>query len=169
MNTGIGFTRHAAFGWVVHRKVIPAGNSYSVNLTSDTDGLGLGNITVVTKGLITGVNRASGQAVMDRAPGYSNKDRVGLLAGTYDFTAQEPSEWWCINQKTNKGRTPNIDVFCASAGEVVQISFGTKLFLCQGSLSIGDVRHDAPQAFQVESQQAVFVADEQCYGFIFKD
>jgi hypothetical protein len=169
MSAATAFTRYSAFGWVVHHKEIPAGEPYVVNLTGDTDGPGLGNITVVTKGRITGVNRATGAAVIDRVPGYTNKDRTGLLAGIYDFTAQENSEWWCINQKTNKDRLPNVDIFSASMGQVVELPVGTKLLLCQGSLSVGDTQYDAPKAFQVSSQQTVFVAGEQCYGFIFKD
>lgn len=169
MSAGTAFTRHSAFGWVVHHKEIPAGESYVVNLTADTDGPGLGNITVVTKGHITGVDRSTGAPVADRTPGYTNKDRTGLIAGVYDFTAQEDSEWWCINQRTNKNRMPNVDIFSASMGQVVELPVGTKLLLCEGSLSVGDTQYDAPQAFEVTSQRTVFVAGEQSYGFIFKE
>lgn len=169
MSARITFTRHSAFGWVVHRKVIAANEPYSITLSADTDGPGLGNITVVTKGRITGVNRATGAAVIERVPGYTNKDRTGLLAGVYDFTAQEDSEWWCINQRINGGSLPDVDIFSASVGQVIELPAGTKLLLCQGSLSVGDTQYDAPQTFQVNSQQTVFVAGEQCYGFLFKD
>lgn len=169
MSTTAEFTRHIAFGWVVHHKVIAAGESYVVNLTTTTDHTGLGNITVVTKGLITGSSRATGAAVQDRVPGYTNRGRTEMLAGIYDFTAQQDSEWWCINQKTNKNRLPDVDIFSASVGQVVELPAGTKLMLCEGSLSVGDAQYDAPQAFQVGSQQTVFVAGEQCYGFIFKE
>ena len=169
MSADITFTRYSAFGWVVHRKVIATSGSYSVKLTADTDGPGLGNITLVTKGLITGVNRATGAAVLDRAPGYTNKDRTGLLAGMYDFTAQQPSEWWCINQRINKSRLPQVDVFSASAGQTVELPAGTKLLLCEGRLFVGETEYNAPQAFQVTSRQTVFVAGAQCYGFVFKD
>jgi hypothetical protein len=169
MTAGTAFTRYAAFGWVVHHKEIPSGEKYVVNLTRDTDGPGLGNITLVTKGRIAGVNRGTGVPIADRTPGYTNKDRTGLPAGIYDFTAQENSEWWCINQKTNRNRRPDVGIFAASMGQVVELPVGTKLLLCQGSLSVGDAQYDAPQAFQVSSQQTVFVAGEQCYGFIFKE
>lgn len=169
MSAGIAFTRYSVFGWVVHHKVIAANEVYSVTITADTDGSGLGNITLVTKGLITGVNRATAAPVLDRAAAYTNKDRTGLLAGTYDFTAQQPSEWWCINQRINGNRLPQVDIFSAAMGQILEFPAGTKLFLCEGSLSIGDVEYNAPKAFQVSSQQTVFVAGEQCYGFIFKD
>lgn len=169
MSVTVGFSRYKTFGWVVHRKVIAADESYSVTLTANTDGPGLGNITLVTKGRITGVNRATSEPVIDRVPGYTNKDRTGLLAGIYDFTAQENSEWWCINQKTNKDRLPDVEIFAASVGQVVELPVGTKLLLCQGSMSIGDAQYDAPQALVVSSHQTVLVAGEQCYGFIFKE
>lgn len=169
MTSTVGFTRHVAFGWIVHHKVISAGDSYVVNLTGDTDGSGLGNITLVTKGLITGVNRATGAALPDRVPGYSNKDRIGFRTGIYDFTVQQDAEWWCINQRTNKDILPKTDIFSASMGQVFELPVGTKLLLCEGSLSVGDAQYDAPQAFEVSSQQTVFVAGEQCYGFIFKE
>jgi hypothetical protein len=62
-----------------------------------------------------------------------------------------------------------VEIFSASAGQVVELPAGTKLLLCQGSLSVGDMQYDAPQAFQVTSQQTVFVAGAQCYGCIFKE
>lgn len=169
MSASIAFTRYSAFGWVVHHKKIAAGEPYAVNLMQDTDGAGLGNITLVTKGRITGVNRSTGASVPDRVPGYTNKDRTGLVAGVYDFTAQQDSEWWCINQKTNKNRLPTVDVFSAAVGQVVELPVGAKLLVCEGSLSVGDVQYDAPQTFQVASAQTVFVAGEQCYGFVFKE
>lgn len=171
MSTGveIGFTRYSVFDWVVHHKVIAANETYTVKLTADTDGRGLGNITLVTKGLITGVNRVTAASVPDRSPGYTNKDRTGLLAGTYDFTAQQTSEWWCINQRINGNRLPQVDIFSATTGQILELAAGTKLLLCEGSLSVGDVEYNAPQAFEVDSQQTVFVAGEQCYGFIFRE
>lgn len=169
MSAGIGFTRYSVFDWIVHHKVIAANDAYAVTLTADADGPGLGNITLVTKGLITGVNRATAAPVPDRAPGYTNKDRTGLRAGTYDFTAQQASEWWCINQRINGNRLPQVDIFSATMGQILELPAGTKLFLCEGSLSIGETQYDAPQAFQVDSEQTVFVVGEQCYGFLFKD
>jgi hypothetical protein len=169
MSTAIGFTRYSVFGWVVHHKKIPAGEMYTINLTSNTDGPGLGNITIITKGQITGVNRATGTPVPTRVPGYSNKYRTGLLAGTYDFTALESSEWWCINQKVNKNQMPDVDIFVAAQGQAVELPVGTKLLLCEGKMSVGDSQYGASKAFQVSSQQTMFVADEQCYGFIFKE
>lgn len=169
MSAGIAFTRYSAFGWVIHHKEIPSGGSYAVTLTGDTDGPGLGNITLVTKGHIAGVCRATGAEVIERLPGYTNKDRTGLLAGIYDFTAQENSEWWCINQKINRGQLPNVDIFSASIGQVIELPIGTKLMLCIGSLSVGGTQYNAPQAFQVTSTQTAFVAGAQCYGFIFKE
>jgi hypothetical protein len=169
MNLNIQFTRHTAFGYVVHCKKISSGYSYAATLTSDTDGPGLGNITLVTKGLITGVNRDSGESVVNRVPGYTNHGRTGMLAGIYDFTAQEDSEWWCINQRINKNRLPDVEIFTASTGEVIELTPGTKLLLCQGSMSTGDAEYTSPKALYVRNQQNTFVAGEQCYGFIFKE
>lgn len=169
MSTNIGFIRHSAFGWIIHQKIISTGDTYTVKLTSDTDGPNLGNITLVTKGYITGVNRATSESVVDRIPGYTNKDRVNLLAGTYDFIAKKDSEWWCINKRINKDKLPNVDIFLASTGQIIELPVNTKLLLCEGSLSVGHIQYDSPQAFEVSSQETVFVAGSQCYGFIFKE
>jgi hypothetical protein len=169
MNLNINFTRHAAFGYVVHCKKISAGYSYAATLTSDTDGPGLGNITLVTKGLITGVNRDSGASVVNRVPGYTNHGRTGMLAGIYDFTAQEDSEWWCINKKVNKNCLPDVEIFTASMGQVIELTPGTKLLLCQGRMSAEETEYSSSKAFYVRQQQTTFVAGEQCYGFIFKE
>lgn len=167
MSSGISFNRYSVFDWVIYHKVIPINNTYVVSLTADTDWTGLGNITLVTKGLITGVNRATNAPVVNRAPGYTNKDRTNLLAGVYDFTAQQDSEWWCISKQLNGNRLPQIEIFSASAGQTVQKPVGTKLFLCEGSLSIGGTVYNSPQAFNINSQQTELVVNTQSYGFIF--
>jgi hypothetical protein len=169
MSTQFNYERHKAFGWVVHRKALAAGERYSITVTADTAGAQIGNITLWTKGRIEGTDRSGQVQIAPRVPGYNNLNRGIAPAGSYDYVATEPSEWWCINYVANRNTLPSVEIFSAAAGEVKALPVGTKLLLCVGSVSFGETQHDAPAAFEISSQQATFVAGEQCYGFIFAE
>jgi hypothetical protein len=169
MNNQFTYDRHKAFGWVVHRKVLAEGESYSITVTEDTDGSRIGNITLWTKGRVEGVDRSGRVQIELRVPGYNNINRGLVPAGVYDYVAVEASEWWCINYTANRNRLPVVQVFSYAPGEVHPLPVGTKLLLCAGSVSFGETQYDAPAAFEVSSEQATFVAGEQCYGFIFEE
>lgn len=169
MKNQFSYERHNAFGWVVHRKLLAQGENYSVTVTEDTEGSRIGNITLWTKGRIEGTDRSGQVQVTPRVPGYSNLNRGLVLAGTYDYVATEPSEWWCINYIANRRRLPQVHIFSAASGEVYALPVGTKLLLCAGSVSFGETQYDAPAAFEVSSEQVTFVAGEYSYGFIFEE
>lgn len=166
MSAAFEFERHKAFGWVVHRKRLSAGETYSVTVTENMTGDKTGNITLWTKGRITGTDRSGAQQVPDRVPGMCSLSRTFAPAGTYDYVAAEDSEWWCFNYTANRNSLPNVEAFSISIGEVASFPVGTKLLLCEGSVSFGDTQYDAPAAFEISSEQATFVAGQQCYGFI---
>jgi hypothetical protein len=166
MRNQFNYDRHKAFGWVVHRKVLAAGERYTINVTDDTDGSQIGNITLWTKGRIDGVDRSGQVQILPRVPGYNNINRGPAPAGVYDYVAIEPSEWWCFNYTANRNSLPSVDAFSIAAGEVKVLPVGTKLLLCEGSVSFGEIQYDAPAAFEISSEQAAFVAGQQCYGFI---
>lgn len=169
MSAQFNYERHKAFGWVVHRKVLAAGERYTVVVAEDTNGDQTGNITLWTKGRIEGAERSTQAPTVPRLPGYNTINRGLRVAGTYDYAATEPSEWWCINYVFNRNRLPDVRVFSYAPGEVHSLPVGTKLLLCAGSVSFGETQYDAPAAFEVSSEQATFVAGEQCYGFIFEE
>jgi hypothetical protein len=169
MSNQFNYERHKAFGWVIHRKVLAAGERYSISVTEDTDGTQIGNITLWTAGRIEGIDRAGGVTIAPRVPGYTNLNRGAAPAGSYDYVAVEDSEWWCINHTANRNQLPKVQVFTAAVGELKNLPVGTKLLLCAGSVSFGETQYDAPAAFEISSEQATFVAGEQCYGFVFEE
>jgi hypothetical protein len=169
MSTFFDFTKHKVFGWVVHFKKLSAGQKYSVTVTEDIANGSTGNITLWTKGRIVGTDRNGVQAPPDRVPGMCSLSRTFAPAGTYDYVAAEDSEWWCINYTANRNQLPAVQVFTAAVGEVKNLPVGTKLFLCEGSVSFGETQYDAPAAFEISTEQATFVAGEQCYGFVFEE
>lgn len=169
MRADFNFERHKAFGWVVHRKVLAAGEKYSVTVTEDIPDGKTGNITLWTKGRITGSDRSGVQQPTDRVPGFCSLSRQFVPAGSYDYVAAEPSEWWCINHRANRNSLPDVKPFSVRIGEVKAFPAGAKILLCAGSVSFGGVQYDAPAAFEISSEQVTFVAGEDCHGFIFAE
>ena len=169
MNTQFRYIRHNVFGWIIHSKNLNAGESYLVNVTENTEASQLGNITLWTKGLIEGRNITGNVQVIPRTPGYSNINRGTAIAGTYEFTATEASEWWCINYIANKKQLPEVEILYIKKGDSNTYPAGKKIFLCSGSASVNNTLCEAPIALELTSGQQLLTALNTCYGFIFKE
>lgn len=167
MNHNIDFTRYKVFGWVVHQKHLASGARYIIELPEDLNSKTLGNITLFTKGRITGERRGGGAPVADRVAGVHNMDRDFIPSGVFDFVAQEDSEFWCFNHKVNKGSLPNVRPFFLRSGESTTLFMGTKLLLCAGEFSVGTCTFSTASAVDVVSDDLTVTANEDCHGFIF--
>lgn len=167
MNFNIDFVRHKVFGWVVHHKRISAGSGYTITLTENASSETLGNITLFTKGRITGERRGGGAPVADRVAGVHNMNRDFIPEGTFDFVAQEDSEFWCFNHGVNKGSLPNVRLFLLKENESAELFVGTKLLLCNGAMSAGAQTFGSGSALDVVTEDLTVTASEDCHGFIF--
>lgn len=160
------FIRHKVFGWAVHQKVFAQGEQYTSRLERDTDPKDSENITFWTKGRIAGVNTATGEATPDRAAGMFSFDLPVYPAGTYLMTAQEPSEWWCVNYMANVKALPTLRPLVVTPGDSVTLPEGTRLFVCEGTLSLdGETFGKATAAYTTRVVQAS--ATEPTYALIF--
>lgn len=162
------FEKVRAFGWVVHRKTLLTGQTYTAVVPDDMRPADSENITLWTRGLIAG-RREDGYTTPVREPGSFSLERGVMPAGTYVFTCMEDSEWWCVNWRANRGRLPSLLPFRLAAGAERALPTGTLLLVCSGSLltaagSLG-------QGAEVEVASAVAVVragSEPVYGLIFE-
>jgi hypothetical protein len=94
-------------------------------------------------------------------------DRDFIPAGTFDFVAQEDSEFWCFSHKVNKDSLPNVRPFFLRANESTDLFVGTKLLLCNGTLNAGTQTFGPGSALDVSTEDLNATANEDCHGFIF--
>ena len=160
--------RTTVFGWVVHRKLMAAGETYQARVLEDIATKDSENIALWTKGLITGV-REDGFKPMPRAPGHFNLDRDIMLAGLYTFTAKEDSEWWCVNWRLNRGDLPGIVPLRLSAGQRVALLPGTLLLVCSGVLQtrLGDLGQGVEVTVNDQVEEVSASSAGPVYGMIF--
>lgn len=108
-----------AFGWKLVKMALPQGHSYGLIVGADRDRSSVGTVTLFTKGRITGVNTSTGEALDERVPGVLSTSLGPLKAGKRVLTAEEDSEWWCLDSRVNSAALPGIALVHATAGQRV--------------------------------------------------
>ncbi len=161
------FDRMKAFGWIIHRKQLSAGESYTVTVDEDMLPSESENITLWTRGLITG-KRQDGYEPAARAAGRFSLDSGALLAGEFVFTCIEDAEWFCINYRANRNSLPTVTAFRLATGESTSLPAGTLLLVCTGALNTAGGVINAGEELQTTSTASV-TATTQVYGLIFAE
>ncbi|MDO9100513.1 MAG: hypothetical protein Q7V53_07255 [Caldisericota bacterium] len=161
------FERLKVFGWIVHRKELFAGETYTVTVADDTLPEESENITFWTKGLVLG-KRQDGYEPAARVAGCFSLDFANMSAGTFTFTCIEDSEWFCVNSRANRNALPTLTPVRLPAGDVLDLPAGTLLFVCTGTLrtAAGDVV--AGDELELLNPAQV-TAVEDVYGLIFAE
>jgi hypothetical protein len=163
---------YPAFGYYVVRNKIAAGEV----ITDDVFVDGLVDITVpfnicwfYTKGLVHNVNVSTG-AVSVRTPGFCNavtKETAGVWRA--DFL--EESVVFCVPpQQPNPSVPPLVDLLVPlvlPAGQSTTIQQGTKLYVCQGLLTVGDKTVPSLRQLEFKNGSRTVTAVEDCFCLIF--
>lgn len=145
---------------------LAAGRSYKVNNPITIDVQNLSAQTLFVKGRITGVD-ANGNSTPERIPGFYLRDVVSEVpAGFHVYTTQEDSEWWCIDAKLNRAQLPTTQIFRLSNSQSTDLPVGTRLILCEGTLSVGGSTIAAPTAAFISSAPKNVTAVGDCYGYL---
>lgn len=125
--------RHHAFGWVVHRHLMPVGSKMKFILTKPVERAAAPNIALYVAG--RGEVVLDGQTPRpDRVPGLFTKESVAQPTGETVVTAVEPLEFWCFNWHANRGALPEVAALRLADGEAAELSAGQRVLLCKGAL-----------------------------------
>lgn len=164
-----GFKIHRVFGTIVHQKNIGAGETFDFSIEKSVLSEQYENKTLFTKGRITGTREDGSPLPVERVPGTHTMTLGVVPSGNFTFTAQEDSEWWCINGPANRlnQRAAQAKIFSLKAGASKTLEVGTKLLVCVGELQIDDTVFGAEKAIELTSNSKTAVALSDCYGFLF--
>ena len=162
----IAITKYKFFGWIVCQLKLAANNSFKVSNAAEIPVEQLDTQTLYTKGRITGVD-VNGNTTPERIPGFYLRDAVSMVpAGEHVYTTQEDSEWWCIDAKLNHAQLPTTQIFRLNNGQSTDLPVGTRVILCEGTLSVGGGTIDAPTAAFINSAPKNVTAVGDCYGYL---
>lgn len=117
MNGATQITPIDTFGWRLHRVQAVAGVWYDMVVARPSSISACGVYSFYAKGLLHGTNLTTGKRVPDRVPGLLSCTLPDIDAGIYRYTAQEPSEWWCIDRRFNGGQLPPLQALDLAAGQ----------------------------------------------------
>lgn len=169
------FDRIKAFGWLIHRKRLAAGECFDVEIPAAYPIEMAANISLWTRGYVTGVDKATGLPCGDRRPGHSVLERDVVPAGSFRFTAQEPSEFWCMSHRANAlhmrhigtSRLPRLAIVSVAAGGTIEMPRGARLLICVGRIRTADGAELAgPLAVALNNRVEVL---SDLHGLHFKD
>jgi hypothetical protein len=103
-----------------------------------------------------------------RNPGHCNLVTPETI-GTFKHEIVEDSVIFCMSGRLNfeKLPFPALQYFSLAGGSKVELSPDTKLFLADGSITVGGQTFTGPKQIKVGDTTKEFTANTQCYGYIF--
>lgn len=132
--------------------------------TADEDFL---TVWLQTSGKATHIN-ASGE-IQVRLAGDSTLSKP-LMPGKNRLTFDEPTSTFCLSPSANPGRTPPVPPLqhlALASGASELMKKGTRLFLADGTLRIGNTDITGPRQIAVNSGDKAIVAISPCLGLLF--
>jgi len=90
-----------------------------------------------------------------------------FIPGTFEHTAAEESHVFCYDARLNEGKTPPIGTFILLSGQEQILPKNTKLFLCSGTLTIGEKTLLEPAQISISTADTTVYAETDCYGLFF--
>lgn len=85
--------------------------------------------------------------------------------GSFDVVGE--TVLWCISDDLNNDYIPEVEKWFLASGQTVNLPVGTKLFMCQGNLSIDGSTKSNPTQIHIKTSETAVTANEDCYGFSF--
>ena len=151
----------AAFGYVLIANYYTKGEQFDVVSTQGSKTFLFG-----TKGDITVTDKLTGRVIETRRAGWTNN---GINENQeYTNLVNEDAECWCYDPKLNKDFLPKITPITIKRGDQLSIPNLTKLFLCEGTLSIQDREFVGPYQLHIKTGDKVLYAVTDVYGLTFE-
>ena len=126
-------TTHEAFGWKVHRHVLPVGGALVVVSSRSIERDAAPNLALYVRGRGVVTNSVGGQ-FDDRVPGLFTGERPDHPEGTTRITAAEELEFWCFNWHANRRALPDATPIRAPHGGPWRATAGQRVLVCAGAI-----------------------------------
>lgn len=153
--------RHSAFGWIVHRHVLPVGAAMVVVASSGVERARAPNRALYVRGLAS-VTLDDGTSFPNRVPGLFTAERPDHPAGIVTVRAIDETEFWCFNWHANRGALPGLTPLRYPDGGVFSGQEGDRVLVCSGGLG----RHAPGDSFRVGGDE--LVAEPGTYALLME-
>lgn len=160
--------RFTAFGWVVHRVSVNAGEVFDLENMRSTNTNRLSAQTIYTVGRITGhyIENPSVPAI-ERVPGFATDLLPNPLPKLHlKMQAQEDSVWWCISLPTNPS-LPGVSYIRLQAGQSQSLPAGSLTFVCHGSANANGQAITGPVSVRAQNEVLLTAGNSPVYAMVF--
>jgi len=160
--------RFAAFGWIVHRVSVSAGEVFDLKNMRSTNTKRLSAQTMYTVGRITGhyVENPSVPAI-ERVPGFATDLLPNPLPKLHlKMQAQEDSVWWCISLPTNPS-LPGVSYVRLQAGQSQSLPAGPLVFVFHGEATVNSRAITGPTPVRAQNDVLLTAGDGPVYAMVF--
>lgn len=148
-----------AFGWLVHRHVMPVGTKVITTSSKVIERAKAPNITLTVRGrgIVTGED---GTAYPDRLPGLFSPERTDIPKGVVTTLANTELEFWCFNWTANRGALPEVQPLRVTENQEITLPEGQKVLVCLGKLG----EYSPTESFVANGEATQVLAPT--YGFL---
>lgn len=175
---------YPAFGYLIARQFVKAGEIIEDEMLSNNifvvhdatpgakgkiSSIGHGYVWFLCSGLHSYRNVNTGEIDLHE-PGWCNLVKP-MSTGTFEFESITDSEFVCFAPTLNKDRNPKIpdlEFVDMQEGESRLLPIGTKLYVLEGELFIGDKTIPSMRQVNVKNHSVEAIATRKTYGYIFK-
>jgi hypothetical protein len=153
---------HAAFGYVLIENTYADGETWNAIINSD-----IKCTTFWVQGLFKNKHLSlSTEDIEDFQPGHFLRP-ADYVPGVFEHTSVGESKVFCFDQRLNNNTYVEIVPFVLKSGNQETLPNNAKLFLCAGSLSVGEKTISKPSQISVQSGDVLVSALTDCYGLVF--
>ncbi len=149
----------ACFGYVLIANYYDEGEVFEVRSTSDSK-----TALFFVKGHVVCYDKNTDEFIEEYFPGaYADSHRDGV----FKDVAVEASVCFCFDPKRHNDYVPPLDIVNLAQGEENTCSAGTRLFLCEGEISIDGQLLTGPCQVLLKGNKTI-IAQTDAYGLIIK-
>lgn len=154
-----------AFNWTIIKTVISDGEIVRVRVSRKVDTDGLPAITFFTSGVLHGeCDHPTHKPKPKYAGDLSTEMMWGLPPCLATFTAVGQAEFWCIHRAINGRQLPVAYRLVIPAGNNFYLDQHTRLFICRGEATIGDISVSEKDAIHLKSGSRLLVAKTDLFA-----
>lgn len=92
---------------------------------------------------------------------------LSLSYGTASYDIVGETHLWCVSDDNNNGILPDVEKWFLASGQTVNLPVGTKLFMCQGNLTINGIEKSRPTQIHAKNNEISVTANEDSFGMNF--
>lgn len=156
------FQTLTAFGWTLHRSVLPVGNKIVTKAATTVTRSSAASLILYVRGRAS-LTHENGTIFDDRVAGMYSGDRPDTPAGVMTHEVIEELEFWCFNWHVNRGALPALSILRLADGETFNAPVGQRVIVCTGALGA----YERGMAFVHDASP--LVASGTVYGFLVED